>query len=171
MGCVVPAGRIRAFTLVELAVTTAIIGMVAAIGVSVLVEGSRAYQRSTGMTEAFGEAEFAAKRLALELANVAEPADILTMQSDEIRFNVTGVPRRFERSGSTLLRESKALARNVTVFDLDYYQADGSIATMPAQVRRIAIRIRIQRGGATAEYRTEVAPRAFREAYMVWQEE
>jgi prepilin-type N-terminal cleavage/methylation domain-containing protein len=158
-------------TLVELAVTTAVIGVIASIGVGVVVEGGRAYRHSTEVTEAFSEAEFAAKRLSLELANLADPADILTMQSSRVRFNVTGSPRTFELSGSTLWRESQALARSVTVFDLDYYQADGSVATMAAQVRRIAIRVRIQRDGATAEYRTEVAPRAFRDEYRVWQEE
>jgi prepilin-type N-terminal cleavage/methylation domain-containing protein len=159
------------FSLIELAATIAVFGIVAGMGLGILVEGGRIYSRLQAQSEGFAAAEYALKRFRLELCNLSAPTEITEMDGDSITFRIGGDARTFEKSGSNLVRGSKVLAGNVTDFDLTYYAADGSIASAPGQVHRIAAAITVNCAGTPVSMRTEVFPRALRDTYATWQEE
>lgn len=167
----VQASRRAAHTLVELAVVIAVLGIVAALGAGIVVEAGRVYSWSSTNTGSLADAQYALDRLSAELMNLAGPADITGMDSDTITFSLNGQSRTFDKSGSDLVRGSNTLATGVSAFTLTYYKSDGTIAASPAEVRRIAIELAITRDGQTVRLRTEVFPRALRDAYTSWAEE
>ena len=165
-------GALRgAYTLIELTVVIVVLGVVAGLGTGIVVDAGRVYSRSRSRTDASADARHALERLSRELAGLATAADITAMSSESITFSLDGTPRTFGKSGSSLLRDSKALANDVSAFSLTYYDASGDITATLAQVRRIAIRIAITRNDLTVSLRTEVFPRAFRTQYTSWEQE
>ncbi|MFW6107871.1 MAG: type II secretion system protein [bacterium] len=165
------AGR-RGYTLIELAVVLAVMGIVAGLGTGLVVAGARAYRASRSRADAYAEADYALRRLTAELRGLPSAAQIESIGSDAITFRLDGgAARTFERSGSTLLRDGQPLARDVTAFELTYYGADGSVVSEPSQVCRIAAAVAVNKGGHTARLRTEIFPRAFRSSYLSWEDE
>ena len=63
------------------------------------------------------------------------------------------------------------LAGDVAAFSLTYYDADGALTSDPASVWRVAIEVTVTRDATSGTVRTEVFPRAFRPAFVVWEEE
>jgi prepilin-type N-terminal cleavage/methylation domain-containing protein len=164
-------GSTAGFTLLELAVTITVLAILAGMGAGIAVEAGRAYSRTVENKAAFSDVRFAANKMALEMANIRQTSHIYTMEDDEISFTALGFPRVYWRSGSTLRRNLRTFVRSCSQFELTYYRADGTEATQPSEVHRIAVEIAVTRDGRTARIRTEVFPRSFREGYASWQEE
>lgn len=161
----------RAFTLIELIVVMVVVGIVAGLGAGIIMEAGRSYSFSLAATDATDDAQFALDRLCAELSQLAAPADISAIGADSITFDLSGTSRTFQKVGTELRRDSKALATGVDTFDLTYYAADGTTASSPTTVWRIAVNIAITRNGVTAKLRREVFPRSFRTTYVSWQEQ
>lgn len=162
--------RRRSFTLVELAVTVAVVAVIAAMGAGLLVEVGRAYAISKTASGAYADTQHALERIRLELASLTAPTEIGSMSATSITFTVWGSSTTYSLSGGTLQRDGQALAADCSQFELTYYQYDGTIASTPAAVYRIAVEIAITRRGRTAQLRTEVFPRSFRGTYVTWAE-
>ena len=160
----------RAFTLMELVISITVFGIIAALGTGVLVQVARGYARTKTASSALADCQFALNRLSLELANLDSPSRITSMDDDDIRFTAFGLPCRYYKSGSTLRRNLRLFAQDCSRFELTYYRSDGTLATQPSEVHRIAIEIAITRDGLTVSLRTEVFPRQFRDTYVSWEE-
>ena len=161
----------RAFTLIELTVVMVVVGIVAGLGAGIIMEAGRSYSFSLATTDATDDAQFALDRLCAELSQLTAPANITSMSSESITFDLGGTSRTFQLSGTDLQRDSKLLATGVSAFNLTYYAADGSVAASPATVWRIAVSIAISRNDVTSRLRREVFPRSFRTTYVSWQEQ
>lgn len=162
--------RRHGFTLIELAVTVTVVAVIAAMGTGLLVEVGRAYSVSKTASGAYADAHHALERVRLELASLTAPTDISSMSANSITFTAWGSSTTYSLSGGTLQRGGNDLAADCSKFELTYYQFDGSIASAPATVHRIAIEIAITRRGRVAQLRTEVFPRSFRGTYVTWAE-
>ena len=157
-----------AYTLIEMAITITVLAVVAGLGTGIVVEAGRVYSRSRTQTDACADARYALERISRELAGLTSPANITALGSDSITFSLQGTPRTFGTSGSSLVRDSKVLASDVSAFSLTCYDASGDITVTPALVRRIAIRLTITRSDVSITLRSEVFPRAFRTRYTSW---
>ena len=163
--------RRAAFTLIELVVTITVVAVVAGLGTGILVEAGRAYTRSKTLTENYADGDYALRRLAEELGDVAAATDLTSIGAGAVTFSLSGQEHTFVKSGTDLLRDGKALASGVSAFTLTYYDSSGAVTAVPASVHRVAAEITIDRNGAACSLRTEVFPRGLRTSYTSWEVE
>jgi len=158
--------RRRGFTLIEMAAVITVLAVVAGLGTSIVVEGGRVLSQTRARNDGFADAQYALQRLNLDVAGLANRDQVTAMNAHSITLVISGSSVTYALSGTTLRRGSRILAKDVTQFDLVYYQSDGSLATSAANLHRIGVEITVTRADRPASLRTEMFPRTFRGTYV-----
>ena len=157
--------HLNSFTLVEVVVTITVLGVMGALGAGIVAEGGRALARARDTTDGLSECAYALERIEIDLSGLADRSQVTAMGAHSMTLSISGSPVTYALSGTDLLRGSKALAKNVTAFNLTYYKADGTLAAAAADLNRIGIEVAVTCNGDTTALRTEVFPRTFRNSY------
>jgi MSHA biogenesis protein MshO len=162
------------FTLIEVIMTIVILGIVAALGVSMMGGSIEAYVAGRDHLDADWRARVALERMTRELRAVrtASAADLDSASAGQIRFNdKSGNAVCFYLVGTTLMRSSdftaacgttnpQALTDGVNALAFSYRQNDpNAVALTPAQVRFITAQFDAPVGASVVSYRATVGVR------------
>lgn len=173
---------ITGYTLVELAMVTAIIGIIAAIGLPMMFEAADAwFLASRFQDNAVSSAILVANRMSREMRRLLNDASIITATASQLTFdmNLNGLPYStnnpvtFGRSGNTLMRTAgldvDGLADNVTALVYTYLDDNSNTIATPIVVSPNNTNIRIIRAdfsisaaGRPLGFRFQVRPQNLR---------
>lgn len=167
-------------TLVEMIVVIVIFGIVMSIGVLVLGRSFESYQLTREVTNVDWHGRVALERLTRELREVrsatATDLGFTGTLATELKFiDGGGNNVCFYLSGGRLMRSAdgpagilpcgdtspQPLADNVSSLAFNFYQRDGSNATLATNVYYIAVSFTVTTGQVSEPYRVSVQPRRF----------
>jgi prepilin-type N-terminal cleavage/methylation domain-containing protein len=145
----------KGFTLIEVIVSLALIGILAAITGIGLVQITNGYVLSKKNSETVQKAQVAMTRMIKELGTVksissSSATNIIYTRSDSVSNTIQLSGELVQLSGSTLID-------NVTAFSLTYYDSAGSATTTAANIRRIDISLTVRGAdNQTSEFKNYV---------------
>jgi len=150
------------FTLIEIVITIAIVGIIAGIAAMIIAQGVRAYSDERLRSDVHYQARFAMERMSREIRTIRSRADVTTMLNTDLQFaDVSGNAVRFNLVGSDIRRSGSLLASNITSFAFSYYQDSGAAAPSAATLWTIEISLTATQGAEVLQMRTRVHPRNF----------
>ncbi len=158
----------KGITLIELLLVVVILGLVFSVGGAMIAEGFRATYTSRDIIDADWQARLALARITRDMRGMGIPFDIVAMTpgGNPVNFvDSTGQTTTYSLSGTTLMRNSQALAIGVSALAFTYYDQNFAVITNAAQtslVRYIAISLTVTHGGTSRSFLTMVTPRNFR---------
>ena len=159
----------RSYTLVELIMVIVIIGILAGIGVPMLLQTVDAFSFSSRFQDnAVSQAIVAISRMSREIRRLLSDAVITTATSSQLTFLDLGSNSiTFNRSGDTLMRNSDGLADNITALSFTYYDDFGAVIPAPVispvtNIRRIQADFSILAGSNTLNFQFQVRPQNLR---------
>lgn len=141
------------FTLIELIVVIAILGIVAAIASRVMSAGFAGYINSEQLTSADNQVRIGLERMQRDLRAVRTPADIITASSNTFSFNDTNGDRiTYSISGSNLMRQTNSntaqpLAFGIQSVAFSYLDSTGAVTATPANIRYVTFSLGVIEGG------------------------
>lgn len=163
-------------TLVEMIVVIVIFGIVASLGVLVLGRSFESYQLTREVTNVDWHGRVALERLTRELREIRSTADLEFTATPATQLKFTdggGNAVCFYLAGGRLMRSAdgpggacgttspQPLADNASSLAFDFYQSDGSSATLAANVYYIVVTFNVAAGQVSEPYRVSVQPRRF----------
>lgn len=165
-------------TLVEMIIVIVIFGIVMSVGVLVLGRSFESYQLTREVTNVDWHGRVALERLTRELREIrsATAADLgfTAASATELKFTDGGGNNAcFYLSGGRLMRSvdgpagtcgstsPQPLADSVSGLTFNFYQSDGSNATLATNVFYIAVSFTVTVGQINEPYRVSVKPRRF----------
>ena len=145
----------KGHTLIEVTMCIALMGIIASIFISTIVEGSRTYAFIESQNEASFTAKFALKRILLETRNARI---ISSADSTSIAFtNTFSENIQFVLNSSTLNMSDDngvnfyPLAENLNSFELNYYDNLNNLLTRPVanpdDIHSISISVEAEKNG------------------------
>jgi len=134
----------QGFTLIELIIVTVLIGFLGVGAVEMLRIGVESQIKVQNAQSAAWDGQIAITRMTEDLHAIKSAADITTASASALTFkNYDGTTVSYALSGGQLLRNSYALADNVTSLVFTYYNSAGSVTTTLANIRYIGINLSI----------------------------
>lgn len=163
----------RAFTLIELIMVITIAGIVATIGVVLMLEVGASYTYSLDRRGLSSGADAALKRMEQEIRRPKNDTSIITANSTTYRFtDVDNNTRQFALSGTSLTRfdgtNTDVLATDVSAFSFTYLDsglttiATAKVSPNATNIRFIQIDMTTSSGANTINYNTIIRPRNLR---------
>jgi len=159
----------RSYTLVELITVLVILGIVAAVGVSLILQTADAWSFSSQLqNNAIMQSMLVIGRMSREMRQLKDDASITTATSSTYAFtDINSNAITFNRSGNTLMRNSDSLADYVTALSFTYYKDDGTAAAPlvspnNTDIRRIEADFSILAGSNTLNFRFQARPQNLR---------
>ena len=157
----------KSFTLVEMIMVIVILGIIAAIGVPLILSASDALSFLTVRVDMDQSADVAMSRILTEIRRLRDEESINTATSTQFRFfDVDDTNIDYDLSGSDLMHNSDILASNVSSLAFTYYDEDGEELDPPTvgigtatDIKRIQILLTFQNGSYTFNYQSQVRPR------------
>ncbi len=164
--------RTRGFSLIELVITISILGIVAALSVTPVLESVKQYAEVSARLRLLDEGRLALDVMAREVRQIKSAADVTTFTDTVLLFNKTdGTNVRWEKNGSSLDRNTVSACGYVTAFDFDYLDGSGAAAATADAIRLVEITLTLSDAGETVQLRTSAAPRNLLPSYSVWDEQ
>lgn len=160
------------FTLVELLLSIAILGILAAVVGPVLGTGIRSYALTVNRKVALNSARLAVERITTETRLIATQNDIDTFTSSVFQFDLSTESNiNYSLSGGSLQRSGVTLANNATALTFTYLDANGISTATKANIQRIQIELSINAGTGygSITVRNQVFPRKFFSRYAGFQ--
>jgi prepilin-type N-terminal cleavage/methylation domain-containing protein len=146
----------RGFTLGELLIVCAIVGLVMAGTYQALAQGQSAYQYGSGRVEVQQSARLAVYRMITELrtGSVVTAATATSVTFDYVDDTGATVRVTYSLNGTSLQRnqispaaavaQPETVIANVNAFTLVYYDSNNAVTTVPASIRVVDIRLTTQ---------------------------
>ena len=138
-----------AFSLIELVVTIVIVAIITLVTVDYLVNAGRVYTLLLAQRQADSDAMAVVKRMRRETRvvqiNITTSSAVWAFSTPEY------TNRTFEWSGNAVLLNNNTLAKNVKTFHLDYYNDTNGNPTNLADIRRVALELRVTNNLAASE--------------------
>ena len=156
------------YTLIELAVTIVVVGIISTIACGIMVEGSRAVRKSVSQAEATCDAALLTEKIAGRLNAIPVGEQMQAISANSITLQASA-PLVIARSGANITMNGILGSDSIASWSIAFYDADGALTATPSAVRRVALSIGVTKGGETMVVRTEVAPRSRKSDYQVWQ--
>jgi prepilin-type N-terminal cleavage/methylation domain-containing protein len=159
-------GKARAYTLVEMVMVVVITGIVAAIGVPMMLQTVNAWCfGSQFQNQAVTQAIVITNRMSKEMRRLSTDTSVTTATASQFTFTALGgTSITFNRSGNNLMRNSDTLANNVTSLAFTYYDDSGNTIATPAvspnstNIARIRVAYAILAGSNTLNFQFDVRP-------------
>jgi MSHA biogenesis protein MshO len=157
--------RPNGFTLVEIVITIVLVGILAGLAASILIQGITSYSVEEARVDVHYQARLAMERMAREIRQIRSTADITAITNTNLRFtDVNGASVGFTWTSPTLSRwngvGTNVLAPNITAFNFNYYQQNGAAAAA-ATLWIVEITLTSQQGSESVQMSTRVHPRNF----------
>lgn len=171
----------KGFTLMELVLSMAILGIVAVTAGMLIYQGTRSFEALSDQKEVTQMANLALERVSRELklmkctpsGNSCAPSatDVPVMTATELRFINSGYEGRGLRLDGTslMLRDGAgaadpeyALAAGVSSLVFGYSKSDGSAATVVSDIWTVNVNMAFTSGQAAIDVKASVHPRSFR---------
>lgn len=171
--------RRRGFTLVEMVIVIVLVGIVFAIGGTLLSQFFNSFFSAQNITEGDWQGKVAFERMARELRSISVDnlgTKQLAISASQVRFTDTdGNNVCFYLNGSVLTRAGdgpaaatcgptspQPLADNISLLTFSTWKTDGTDAAfVVANVYYIAVQVTVAKGDYSGTFRTNVRPRSF----------
>ncbi|MBM3244269.1 MAG: type II secretion system protein [Candidatus Omnitrophica bacterium] len=160
----------KSFTLIELVMVMVIVGIIAGIGVPVILTTADAWSLASFFQDnAVSQAIVAQSRMSREIRRLLNDASVAGASSTQYSFTDLGSNViTYNRSGNTLMRNSDGLAANVTALSFIYYDDDNNTITTPVvspddtDIRIVQGNFSILAGSNTLNFRFATRPQNLR---------
>lgn len=160
----------KAYTLIETIIVLVVIGIVAAIGVPMMMQAADAWSFSSQLqNNAVLSFIVASSRMAREMRVLKDDVSITTANNTMFTFTDTSNNSiSFARVGNTLMRNSDGLADNVSSLTFTYFDDDDNVIATPiiapnnTNIRRISVALSVSAGSNTLNYFLQVRPQNLR---------
>jgi prepilin-type N-terminal cleavage/methylation domain-containing protein len=156
------------FTLIELVLTIAILGVIAAAVSRFTLQGIRSYSTEQDRGDAHAQARLAVERVVREARAIRSCADIVAPANPSATLSFTdstGTAVAFSVAGGVLSRGANVLARGVTSAQPFRYYDRGGVATTscisPNDIWFVEIDLTCTQGTGSLHLRSRVHPRNF----------
>jgi len=160
------------FTLIELAITIVLVGIIAGTAGMLLIKGTQAYIDEDRRAAATSQGRLGLERMAREIRSIPQASAIvgpINNPSSSLSFSdLTGLSITYARNGATgtLDRTEGAgipviLADGVTTIEFRHFDRAGALTMTPANVWQIRIDLTVTKGGESQVFRMSVYPRNF----------
>jgi len=163
----------KGFTLIEIIIVIVLVGILATIGATIIMQGISAYSGGESRSNAHYQARFAMERMAREirLMRSSTAADIPTMTGTTLRYNdINGLQMGFRLNGGNIERTEdnavswQTLATNITgpggnIFT--YLDKTGAATAAAASLWLVQIQFTATQNAESIYMQTTVHPRNF----------
>lgn len=156
----------RAYTLVELVMVLAVVGVVAAIGVPMMIETAGAFSFSSQLQHnAVSSSLVAMSRMSREIRRIRDGFAVQAAGAGTLVFtDVSGASISYSLGGSSLQRNTDGLLDEVSALTFTYYDQNGQVLAAPqvaplrTDIRLIRVRFSVQAGSNTVSFQFQVYP-------------
>jgi type II secretory pathway pseudopilin PulG len=146
----------KGWTLIELVIVIVLTGFLGIGAVEMLRFGAESQILTQKAQTAAWDGEIAISRMTDDLHTIKSPTSISTAATSSLVFtNYNGTSVTYSLSGGQLLRNSHALASNVSSLFFTYYNASGSTTSTIADIRYIGVNFTVN-DGVTYDFTTGV---------------
>jgi len=162
----------QGFTLIELVLSIALIGIMAGLVGPMLTNGIKSYAMVASRKTALGQVRLSMERIAYEIRLIPNTASIDIWTGSAIQFDLpTEANISYSLTGSNLMRSGVVIADNVTVLTFSYYDSSGNPAAAVGDIYRIRFEITQNTGNGfgSITVRNTVFPRRLATAYANFQ--
>lgn len=154
----------RGFTLIELVVTTLVMGVIAYVVAIALSAGMKSYFTTDFREEALDQARVAMERMTREIRNLRDSSGASVLVASTTRFNYVdtdGNTVDFTWANPNITRNGSVLSTNITGCTFGYVRANGTVdATFSAaNTKRIRITIVSTVKTESVRIQSEIWPR------------
>lgn len=164
--------KARGFTIIEMVLSIAIIGVLAMLVGPMLITGGKGFDVVSKRKGVLNEARLAMDRICAEASLIATTGDIVTFTSTNFVFNTpTENNIAYTLSGGNLTRSGTTIASGIANLNFTYLDANGAATAVQANIKRIGIEFSTSAGASygTLYIRDGVFPRRFSSAYAGYQ--
>ena len=163
----------KGFTLIEMVIVIVLVGILATIAATIIMQGIRAYSDEQYRSDAHYQARFAMERMAREIREIRSntAADIPAMTGTALQYNdINGLQMGFRLNAGNIERTEdngatwQTLAINITgpggtIFT--YLDNTGAVTAAPASLWLVQIQFTATQGTESIDMQTTVHPRNF----------
>ena len=164
------SGKKNGFTLIELVMAIVLLGIIAGIGVPLLIAVNQGWLIARDRNQAGEAGMVAMERMLREIRMVNNDTSIIAADNTTLQFiDVNSYDLTFELSNNTVRRTnssaSDVLADNVNSLSFTYYDSNGSAIATPlvnpsqTDIRRIRVDFSLSADSGNLSFMSEVAPR------------
>lgn len=165
--------KFRGFTLVEMVLSIALIGVLAGVLGVALFQGVKGFDLVSSRKSALAQARLAMERMVREMRLIQQSSDVVNVgSSTQFGFEYPdGTPIAYSLSGGNLVRNTDVLARNVNALTFTYLDSAGTVTATAAQVRSVRVQLTLNAPHAqgTLTLRTQVFLRNTGNNYAAFQ--
>ena len=159
------------FTLIEMVIVIVLVGILATIAATIIMQGVRAYSDEQSRSDAHYQAKLAVERMSREIRLIRSSADISVMNSTLLSFtDINGTQMGFRLNGGNIERTEdnavswQTLATNITgpggnIFT--FLDNNGAVTAVPISLWLVQIQFTATQGTESIDMRTTVHPRNF----------
>ncbi len=134
--------RLGGFTLIELVLSLALTGLVATVLAPLITQMAKTYLSTSTSRAIQSEVESGMARMAWEMRQIPSSAALLSIGPNQLKFQYPlGTTISYSLGDGTVLRNTDILINNATSLMFSYYDEDGKLTTIPANVRSIAMQV------------------------------
>lgn len=156
----------KGYTLVESVMVIVVIGIVAAVGVPLLIETVDAWSYASRFQDnAVTSAIVAANRMSREMRRLRDDSAFAFANATQLTFfDTANTTITYTVSGTTLMRNADGLADNIDAFAITYYDDTGSAIASPifgpslTDIRRVSVDFSVRAGSNSLPFRFQVRP-------------
>ncbi len=146
----------KGFTLIELIIVIVLLGILAAVSGKMLMQGLSALIAGQNAVQANWAGTIAMERMSRDIHQVRSAADISTASSSQFTFtDMNGNSISYTLSGSSVMRNSQALADGISALTFSYYDKNGNSTAVIANISYVNISLAIT--GNQASYNLTTA--------------
>lgn len=140
------------FSLIELVIVIALSGILMMAVAEIIRYSVDSTQHQYKLDYLVSEQQFAMQRITRDLQQIRsnQVTDLLIMTADDIRFvDQRGNIVEYRLVGNDLQLNTWDIAKQVSIFRLNYYDRNGRLTTIAANVRYINVTLSVQDGATT----------------------
>lgn len=155
--------HIAGFSLIEFTLVITLLGILAVVSGPLLYHAFQGALTRMQMTSLDGQARFAMARMTRELRSMRNK-DVpgFSANANDITFeSVSGTNITYSLAGTSLMRNSWPLAKDVSSLSFTYYDEDGAVTTTPANIRYIKVSFTMVKGNNSLSVSSTVFPRNY----------
>lgn len=155
-----PKKKQTGFTLLELVLTTVLMGIIAVVLGQILFQGYQTFMTANNISEVDWQGLLAVERFAEDLKTIRSANDITSATATAFSFiGSNNASVQYQLSGTSLLRNSQPLANNVQSMNLTYLDKNGATTATSTAIRYISYNLSFTQSNLTTSFASLTATR------------